>query len=162
VIKGNVNVSAAGSATFTNDGSITTKSGGRVTVTGGTGGNAVVNNGDIAYGLTFTGGPNTDVFVNTRSNASNFTFSGGGGDDIANVSGKNLSSFLLDGGTGNDTYVFPGDVQGTVTVRDAAVAGTDASSDTMDFSSFTGGPINLDLAKNGSTPQKVTPLLNLL
>ena len=76
----------------------------------------------------------------------NDTILAGSGDDSL-YAGAGTDSLV--GGSGNDTYVFGQNVQGDVTINNAA-----DTNDTLDFSQFTAG-INLDLENTG--PQAVSP-----
>src|SRR5262249_19634564 len=63
------------------------------------------------------------------------------------------------GGEGRGTYVCAGSSPGNVTVNEFAPVGPDLSVDTLDFSSYTGGALNLDLAM--TTQQAAAPGLML-
>jgi Ca2+-binding RTX toxin-like protein len=71
---------------------------------------------------------------------------GGADDDVLNLNDTTPNVdpgvITLNGGDGNDTYVFVGNSPGAVNITESATGGVD----TLDFSSFTGGPINLDLS----------------
>ncbi len=113
----------------------------------------------------FYGGPGTDSFTynavgRTSSNvrfdaeagndffamlgtAATVAFDGGLGDDGALITGN--ATMSLNGGDGDDFYRFMSNPQSDITFADANTGSSDSSKDTLDFSSFTGGAINLDL-----------------
>ncbi|MGV2340550.1 MAG UNVERIFIED_CONTAM: hypothetical protein LVR18_43370 [Planctomycetaceae bacterium] len=86
--------------------------------------------------ISFSGGAGIDVLA-WRGSADLLTFEGNDGDDIVLLSGSGALS--LDGGAGNDTVFFIGDPNASVTLNEAHTGPDDASSDSLDFSSFTAG-----------------------
>ncbi len=97
--------------------------------------------------ITFTAGDGDDFFA-WRGAADAATFNAGAGNDTSIIQGS--GSLTLDGGEGNDSYLFEADPAATVSVVETWTGTEDSSSDTLDFSSFTGGALNLDLRATSS------------
>jgi Ca2+-binding RTX toxin-like protein len=115
-----------------------------VTYNGAAGDDAFIINGAHASGITFTAGDGDDYFVVNGNNATGINFDGGNGNDVAIIGGSGVQGTFA-GGAGNDTYNFVRAASGSVTVQEASQPAPDVSSDTLDFSGFTSGPITLDL-----------------
>jgi uncharacterized delta-60 repeat protein len=124
---------------------------GTIEFDGGTGADAFHYNSTGAAGnsVTFLAGAGNDFFA-WRGAADSLTFDGGTGDDLAMILGSgNLS---LGGGDGDDTFQFQSHPDAWVTVTETWSGASDTSSDTLDFSSYSGGPLNIDLRV--TTPQQ--------
>jgi Ca2+-binding RTX toxin-like protein len=118
-------------------------------MTGGTGPDALLESG--GKNVTMRGGADSDSLVSSGS--TEITLTGDEGDDQITV--KDSVDDSIDGGTGNDTFVLAGSSLGTIVIDEVAGPNPDLSRDTLDFSAFIGGPININLAV--TTPQTVTP-----
>ena len=116
-----------------------------INVQGGAEANTVILSGSNLSGVTIDGGSGGDVFVIALTNSSGVVVNGGGGDDRFVIDGTAALIATLNGGDGNDQFLFAENALGTIQVGEATGPG-DASSDTLDFSSFTGGPVSIDLA----------------
>jgi Ca2+-binding RTX toxin-like protein len=110
-------------------------------------------NGDVTLGVDAGFGNDTVAVYGGMAGGSITT--GDGNDTIIDASQAGPGGLTLDGGAGNDTYYFEGANLGHITLNEVSQPAPDVSSDTLDFSGFTGGPINLDLAQAG-TEQTVT------
>lgn len=106
--------------------------------------------GKIGSHVEYSGGTHNDVLAWTGS-ADNLTFLGGEGNDLAIVRGGGILS--LDGQSGDDVYQFAGAPPAEVTIKEVFNSTGDFSSDSLDFSSFTGGPISIDLRTTARQPQ---------
>ena len=117
---------------------------GKVTFNGGLGSDSFTYNGvgAVASSVHFNGGAGNDFFA-MRGIASAVTFDGGYGDDGVLVVGSGAMS--LTGGDGDDFYRFVSNPLADVTLTDSYSGVADVSKDSLDFSSFTGGPVTLDL-----------------
>ncbi len=124
-------------------------------VQGGPEANTVILEGSQHQGVQVEGGAGGDVFVILASNSSIAVF-GQAGDDRFVIGGVSESYVSIDGGTGNDQVLFSGDVMAVIALTEQP----DADSDTLDFSSFTGGPISIDLAQ--TVTQNVAEGLSLI
>src|SRR5262249_15029838 len=120
-----------------------------ITYNGAAGDDAFIINGANASGITFTAGNGDDFFVVNGNNATGINFDGGNGNDVAILGGSGVQGTFA-GGAGNDTYNFVRAASGNVTVQEASQPAPDLSSDTLDFSGFTSGPITLDLASTST------------
>jgi Ca2+-binding RTX toxin-like protein len=109
-------------------------------------------------GVTFAGGPGNDLLA-WRGSADTLSFTGGAGDDSCIIVGSGVLS--LDGGDGNDTVYFQADLQATVTVVEGYGGSGDTSSDTLNFSSYTGAALNLDLRSTSAQAQSARFSLTL-
>ncbi len=121
---------------------------GTLTFTGGADADSFNFNGTSGTQITFDGGTGNDL-ATWRGAADNFNFLGGDGDDLVFVIGSGTMS--LNGQAGDDTVKFVGDPVANVTIEEFYGGTSDFSSDTLDFSAFAGGPVDLDLRIN--TPQ---------
>jgi Ca2+-binding RTX toxin-like protein len=110
-------------------------------IQGGNESNTVVLAGIDLAGVHIEGGGGDDVFVILAS-ASDIAVFGQGGDDRFVIGGIVGSNLVIDGGAGNDLYLFSGEVQAAIVLTESP----DADADTLDFSSFTGGAVAIDLA----------------
>jgi Ca2+-binding RTX toxin-like protein len=128
---------------------LTSDKGTDITMIGGTGPDAfIVVDGNKVF---VNGGADADSLVS--SGTTTITLSGDEGDDHITV--EDGSGATVTGGTGTDTIVLAGSSLGSVVIDEVAGPSPDLSRDTLDFSGFTGGPINLNLSI--TTPQTVTP-----
>jgi Ca2+-binding RTX toxin-like protein len=126
---------------------------GQVAIDGGAGADSLVFDAVVTEGsfVGFSGGDGNDLVAWLGSGGSQFAFFGGTGSDTAIVRGD--GEFFIDGGDGDDYLLFQGDPVAAVTVNEAFTGSDDASRDTLDFSAFTGGPLDLDLRSTDSQPQ---------
>lgn len=119
---------------------------GTITFTGGAdaGADTFHYNGTGAAGssVTFTGGDGDDIFA-WRGSADTASFDAGAGNDTSIILGT--GSLTLTGGSGNDGVLFQADPDADVQIIETWTGDDDSSSDTLDFSSFTGGALNIDL-----------------
>ena len=120
-----------------------------ISMLGGTGRDSLIESGGKE--VTMRGGADADSLVS--SGGTQITLGGDEGDDQITV--KDSVDDTVAGGTGSDTVVLAGSSLGTVIIDEVAGPSPDLSRDTLDFSGFIGGPINLNLAV--TTPQTVTP-----
>src|SRR5262249_53141666 len=135
---------------------LTSQNGTTISMSGGADADTLLQSGGTA--VTMSGGPDADTLVS--SSGTQISIAGDAGDDRLTV--KEGSDETVVGGTGSDTIVLAGDSLGNVVVGETAEPDPELSRDTLDFSSFTGGPINLNLGVTG--PQTLTPghlVLNL-
>jgi len=114
--------------------------------------------GATGSGVTFAGGAGNDLLA-WRGSADTLSFTGGDGDDSCIIVGSGTLS--LDGGDGNDTVYFQADLQAAVTVVESGGGSGDTSSDTLNFSSYTGGALNLDLRSTAAQVQSSKLTLTL-
>ena len=136
---------------------LTSKEGTDITLEGGGGKDALVQTGGTRVSV--SGGSDADSLVSQAG--TEIVLSGDDGDDRLTV--RDGAGETVGGGAGNDTIVLAGASLGTVVVTETANPIPDPSRDAMDFSGFTGGPINLNLGVAG--PQTLIPgllVLNLL
>ena len=109
-----------------------------------------------AGSLSFIAGLGDDILA-YRGSADSIDFRGDGGNDrvvYAGVTPNVLTttpSAMLAGGSGDDRYEFADMPQGYVQLTEIYEGPADASRDTLDFSAFRSGDVNLDLAV--ATPQ---------
>jgi len=117
---------------------------GNVSFSGGTDADSFTFNatGTVNSAVVFNSGAGSDFFV-IRGSAMSIAFDGGIGNDKVIASGT--GSMNLNGGEGDDTYQFFSNPTADVTIAEAFTGLLDASKDTVDFSSFTGGALTLDL-----------------
>jgi hypothetical protein len=130
---------------------------GNVTFDGGTGTDSFTYNavGSPTSVVTFNAGVGNDFFA-MRGVAAQVSFDGGLGNDIVLIVGS--GAMTMTGGDGDDTYRFVSNPLADVILTDAFAGSGDTSSDTLDFSSFTGGALNLDLRLvNVWQPQPMQP-----
>ena len=106
--------------------------------------------------IVFTGGDGDDVFA-WRGTADGATFTAGGGDDTTIIQGS--GSLITDGGEGDDTWIFEADPAATVQIVETWTGVDDSSSDTLNFSSFTGGALIIDL--RSTDPQQLSDNLTI-
>jgi len=135
---------------------LTSQSGTTISMTGGADADTLLQSGGTT--VTMSGGPDADTLVS--SSGTQITMAGDAGDDRLTV--KEGSDPTVVGGAGSDTIVLAGNTLGTVLLGETAEPNPDLSRDTLDFSSFTGGPINFNLGVTG--PQTLNPghlVLNL-
>ncbi|HKB02850.1 MAG TPA: hypothetical protein VKD90_11565, partial [Gemmataceae bacterium] len=132
---------------------LTSQGGTDISLSGGRGADSLILSGGTK--VTASGGADADSLVSTAG--TEIRMSGDEGDDRLTV--KEGSGETVAGGTGSDTYVLAGASLGAVVVDETAEPAPDLSQDTLDFSGFTGGPINLNLGV--TSPQAVAPGLNL-
>ena len=99
---------------------------------------AGVGNSQVA----FNAGAGSDFFV-IRGSALAFVFDGGFGNDKLLVSGSGTMN--LNGGEGDDSYQFIANPLADVILAETFSGVLDEYTDTVDFSSFTGGAVSLDL-----------------
>ncbi len=134
---------------------------GNVNYQGGDGSDTFEYNAVAAVGktVTFTGG-NGDDFLAWQGSAESGIFNAGAGNDLAFIIGS--GSLRLNGDDGNDTYTIVGNPQASVTVGELYSGASDVSLDTINFSSFTGGPINVDLRSIAPQPQGTRYTLKLI
>ncbi|MFO1062830.1 MAG: PKD domain-containing protein [Pirellulales bacterium] len=100
--------------------------------------------------VSFDGGDDSDVLT-LRGTIESAEAFGGDGDDRLVVAGNalvgaSLGTVVLHGGAGNDRYEFIGAPQGKYLLDEPSSSSTDTSDDGIDFSSYTAGAVNLDLA----------------
>src|SRR5439155_1470490 len=100
-----------------------------------------------------------DVFVNRGNDVTGVLFDGGAGDDSSVMAGTGLQG-TIGGSTGNDTYFFVGKLTGNVTIQEGPEPGVDSSVDTLNWSSYAGGNVTLDLAS--TSPRIVGPDLTVM
>ena len=117
---------------------------GSVSFFGGSGSDSFTYNatGTATSNITFNGEAGSDFF-GWRGAAATAAFDGGPGDDSVMIVGSGALS--MTGGEGDDLYRFVANPLADVTLHDVFTGAGDTSSDMLDFSSFTGGPVNLDL-----------------
>jgi hypothetical protein len=117
---------------------------GNVTFDGGFGADSFTFNAAGAGNshVVFNAGAGSDFFA-IRGSALSFVFDGGLGNDRLLISGS--GSMNLNGGDGDDSFQFIANPSADVTLAETFIGLSDASKDTVDFSSFTGGAISLDL-----------------
>ncbi|MEJ7590079.1 MAG: hypothetical protein WKF77_00870 [Planctomycetaceae bacterium] len=117
---------------------------GSVTFHGGTGTDSFTYNGvgTAASIVTFLAGPGNDFFA-MRGAATTVSYDGGEGNDSAMIVGS--GTMTLTGGDGDDLVRFVSNPLADVTLTDSYSGINDTSKDTLDFSSFAGGAVNLDL-----------------
>ncbi|XZE54378.1 PKD domain-containing protein [Planctomycetaceae bacterium SH139] len=117
-----------------------------LTFVGGEGADAVIYNGEGAAGshVSIVGGPDNDL-LSWKGTAESLEFQGGEGDDLVFIRGE--GNLHLDGGEGHDTFKIIDDPAASITIAETYSGTEDTSSDTLDFSAFTGGPLSLDLRK---------------
>ncbi|MFK7818002.1 MAG: hypothetical protein AB8G99_04745 [Planctomycetaceae bacterium] len=98
--------------------------------------------------ITYSGGDGND-FLAWQGDASSLSFDGADGNDQVLIIGS--GTLDLGGGLGNDTFQFVGDPLANITIdeRFDDTAGADLSEDTLDFSAFTGGALDIDLRDLG-------------
>ena len=120
-----------------------------ISMLGGSGRDALVES--EGKEVTMKGGADADSLVS--SGGTEITLGGDEGDDHITV--KDSVDDTVAGGTGSDTVVLAGSSLGTVIIDEVAGANPDLSRDTLDFSGFIGGPINLNLVVTSA--QTVTP-----
>ncbi len=113
----------------------------KIFVQGGSESNTVILAGSNLAGVVVETGGGGDVFVLLATH-SIVTARGQGGADRFVIGDSTGSSLAIDGGAGNDQYLFSGAVQAGIVLTEAP----DADIDTLDFSSFTGGPVTVDIA----------------
>ncbi|MBI1324419.1 hypothetical protein GC170_14715 [bacterium] len=114
-------------------------------VQGGPESNTVILAGTNLWGVVIETGGGGDVFV-LMATQSGISVNGQGGDDRFVIGVSTGSMLAIDGGGGNDQFLFSGDVQAAILLTEAP----DADVDTLDFSSFTGGPVSIDLASTAN------------
>ncbi|MEY3460093.1 MAG: Cyclolysin, partial [Planctomycetota bacterium] len=135
---------------------------GQITFTGGDDAAADTFNysgvGAAGSSVIFTGGPGNDI-LGWRGSADSLLFSAGAGDDISVIVGS--GSLTLDGGPGDDIVYIQGNPSATVTITESGGASDDTSSDTLNFSSFSGGAIDIDLRSTSSQAQSSAFSLSL-
>ena len=98
--------------------------------------------GSAGSSVTYNAGPGDDYFA-WRGSADTLTYNGGAGADQAIILGS--GNLTLDGGTGDDTFYFQSNPQADVLLVETYAGAADDSRDTLDFSAFSGGALNLDL-----------------
>jgi Ca2+-binding RTX toxin-like protein len=125
---------------------LTSQGGTMISMTGGTGRDSLIQS--KGSNVTMGGGADADTLVS--SGGTQILMSGDDGDDRLTV--EDTTNETVSGGTGNDTYTFAGANLGSVVVDETAQPGPvpDPSQDTLDFSSYTAGPINLNLASTAA------------
>ncbi|MEM1067314.1 MAG: PKD domain-containing protein, partial [Planctomycetota bacterium] len=127
---------------------------------GGADSDALKYSGDSSTGqVTFNGEEGNDL-LSWDGNALSLNFDGGAGDDIGFILGD--GSLLFDGGAGDDLIKIIGNPTADLTVGESFSGTTDESSDTIDFASFTGGALNLDLRSDSDQPQSSSFSLKVL
>ena len=99
--------------------------------------------GNTGSQVDFLAGSGGDIFAFLGS-VELTRFWGDAGSDTVVVAGD--GRFLLDGGEGDDAYAFAGTLSASVTIAEVHTGVDDDSLDTLDFSAFAGGPLQLDLA----------------
>ncbi len=117
---------------------------GSVSFIGGLGADSFTYNatGTSSSQVQFHGDQGDDFFA-MRGTASSSLLRGGQGNDQVVIVGSSVMD--IDGQEGNDRYTFVSNPLSDVTIGEGYSGSGDASSDTFDFSSFTGGAANLDL-----------------
>jgi hypothetical protein len=112
-----------------------------------------------ATNVTFAaGGPYAVLAVTSTGIAQGFNFVGGSG--AATVAIGGTYGGMIVGGAGTDSYLFYANAQGNVVFNEPpAPPGQDVTNETLDFSGYTAGGINLDLSN--PAPQLVGPNLTL-
>ena len=117
---------------------------GTVEFEGGDGSDSFAYNGTgtASSVITFSGSGGNDFFA-MRGTAGVIHFDGGSGDDSVMIVGS--AAMFMTGGAGDDMYRFVNNPPADVTLLDSYTGPTDRSRDTLDFSSFSGGVVNLDL-----------------
>jgi Ca2+-binding RTX toxin-like protein len=132
---------------------LTSQNGTTISMSGAAGGDALLQSGGTRVSM--SGGADADTLVSTAG--TQIVLAGDDGDDRLTV--KEGADETVTGGTGSDTYVLAGASLGAVVVNETAEPGPDLSRDTLDFSGFTAGPLNLNLAV--TTAQAAAPGLTL-
>lgn len=117
---------------------------GNVDFQGAQGGDTFEYNATAAAGsqIEFFGGGGNDLLA-WLGTAEAATFYAGDGDDLSFVVGS--GSLTLNGDLGDDSYTFVGNPQANVRVGESYSGTDDVSVDTLNFSTFTGGPLDIDL-----------------
>ena len=140
-------VSDGGEPSITNSGGV-----GSLTFDAGSG-NATLDdsadNGPTAT-ISYIGGGADDMFVDSASAASACFNAEGGGSQVVIQTGVTGTITLVEG-TGSNDFLFNGTPQAAITIDPAAVPGT--IDNTLDFSTYFGGGLDLDLMK--TTPQTI-------
>ncbi len=127
---------------------------GDITFTGATGDDAMLFSGttELSTTLRFDGGSGNDVLA-FRGKADVLVFQGGIGDDSVVISGGMVSALLnvptqenTQADVGDDRFSFDGTPTGSVTIGEAYGGVLDTSQDTLDFSAFHSGNVQVDIA----------------
>ena len=127
---------------------------GDVDFQGGDGSDTFEYNGVAADGKVVSfSGESGDDFLAWQGAASSAIFQGGSGNDLAFIVGTGV--LALNGDEGNDTYTFIGNPRASVTIGETYTGASDATVDTVVFSSFTGGAITVDLRSTLPQPQGI-------
>ena len=144
------NGSSVASITFTGggDSDVMRVSGsdiGNVIFVGGDGADSMIHDAASAVGsvVTFNGGLGNDLVAWLGTGAVTLNLFGEAGNDTVIVRGS--GTLNLNGGSDDDYYLFQANPVATVTIIEVYSGLGDLSNDTLDFSAFSGGALNLDL-----------------
>ncbi len=127
---------------------------GNIRFTGAAGDDAMLFSGATlpSTSLTFDGGSGNDVMA-FRGKADALVFQGGVGDDSIVISGAMVSAQLnvpspenALADAGDDRFSFDGTPSGWVTIGETYGGSLDTSQDTLDFSAFHSGNVQVDIA----------------
>ena len=103
--------------------------------------------------ITFTDEGGTSTFIDSAPAAQATFVAGPVGGQVVIQTGA-TGPISLTGNTGGDTYTFEGAPQATVSIDQPASTASPSVSNELDFSTFSGGAINLDLEKTGPQDQE--------
>ncbi|MEZ6136871.1 MAG: PKD domain-containing protein [Pirellulaceae bacterium] len=101
--------------------------------------------------VTYNGQAGNDLLAWLGTGPAMLNANGGDGDDTFAIGGAGVLELV--GGNGDDYFVFQGTPAAEVTIGEAFDLGGDGSRDTLDFSTFADGPLNLDLRSSQGQPQ---------
>ena len=132
---------------------------GSVSVTGGSGADSFVFDGSGGSVVTFVGSDGNDLVAWLGAGGGQFDFAGDEGSDTVILRGG--GDITIAGGNGDDYVLFQGDPTANVTIVESFGGASDDSRDTLDFSAFSGGPLNLDLRSTSPQWQSSNLLLTL-
>ena len=99
--------------------------------------------GGSSSSVVFNGAEGNDLLAWLGTGPVSLLADGGLGDDTFAIGGEGQLNLI--GGIGNDYFVFQGSPLAQVQIDETSVATNDDSVDTLDFSTFADGPLNLDL-----------------